>query len=130
MRAFLSRFYQDDEVTLGTFAIEGKKRPLFYTLENPWRDNKQRISCIPNGVYKVSPFSGVKYKNVYQVENVPGRDAILLHWGNTVKNTEGCILLGLGALNDSVTQSVAAINKLISILDYQPFELHIMGGEG
>lgn len=71
-----------------------------YTLENPLRAT-DKDNRIPAGEYKCVPYSGAKYKNVYHVQNVPNRSAILIHWGNTEKDTEGCILLGnrVGEIN-------------------------------
>jgi hypothetical protein len=73
--------------------------PIF-TLENPKRKTKVD-DRIPAGTYTCKPFSGAKYKNVYQVMDVPGRSAILLHHGNTEADTLGCILLGnrVGEIN-------------------------------
>ena len=44
----LKRFYSE-EVTLGALNTE---IDLFFTLEPPWKDNREDISCIPPGVYQ------------------------------------------------------------------------------
>jgi hypothetical protein len=64
------------------------------TLEESWLDNIPQESCIPAGSYECRKYSGTKYKNVWQVYGVPKRSAILIHWGNTERNTSGCILVG------------------------------------
>ena len=63
------------------------------TLELPWRDNQHDISCIPAGVYTCAYTDHPTHGWVYQVMDVPDRDAILLHIGNKPADTEGCILL-------------------------------------
>ena len=68
--------------------------PVCVTLEESWLDNKPRESCIPCGKYNVTGYSGTKYKKVWKVHDVPGRSDILIHWGNTERNTAGCILVG------------------------------------
>lgn len=131
--ATLNRYYQDDKVTLGVFKIDGIDDPIFWTIENAWRDNERNVSCIPSGIYDCVPYSGTQYKDVYMVKNVPDRDAILIHQGNWVKNTQGCILPGLSAgyLKDekAVVSSTAALNKIKTLLDYEPFILRIIGGD-
>lgn len=42
----------------------------------------------------VSSYSSAKYPDVWVIKNVPNRSAILIHWGNTTKDTEGCVLCG------------------------------------
>jgi RHS repeat-associated protein len=67
------------------------------TLELPWRNNKRDISAIPEGKYKAELFfRGDKYKVPVQIRllNVPGRSGILIHNGNWIKDTKGCILVG------------------------------------
>src|SRR3954469_24293797 len=63
-------------------------------LEKPWRGNALLMSAIPNGVY-----NGIlRYDHTDQcrieLRNVPGRDHIQIHTGNSPDDTEGCILIG------------------------------------
>jgi hypothetical protein len=75
----------------------------FYTLERPWLGNERRISCIPGGEYlmkmRTSPLvtrlTGGDYTEAWEVMDVPGRTYILIHQGNYVRDTAGCILVGL-----------------------------------
>lgn len=102
--------------------------PLF-TLENP----KRIISTdsrVDSGSYHAVPHNSAKYPNTYEVLNVPNRTDILLHWGNTEKDTLGCILLGLeiGMLNTdpAVLHSHDALNYLRSLIGEGPFLLRIL----
>ncbi len=99
------------DATRGYMTIEGKR--ICDTLEEPWRDNKQKVSCIPTGLYRVVKFNGAKYKNVWQVLDVPNREAILIHNGNTVEHTEGCILVGSGRGN--VGKLKAVLNSVVTL---------------
>ena len=67
--------------------------PFAVTLEQPWKDNTQYISCIPSGTYDCVKYSTAKFKDVYEIEGVMGRSDILLHKGNYLKDTSGCILV-------------------------------------
>lgn len=90
--ARLLRGVENDNGTFGTLYY--KDIPLCVTVEDKWRNNEYRVSCIPAGVYKCTKYSGTKYKNVWILHNVPNRSAILIHWGNTEDHTEGCIIVG------------------------------------
>lgn len=102
--------------TLGTLTLRGKT--LCYTLEEPWRNNApgnphaETESCIPEGRYYCVPHNGARFKNVWRLLNVPGREAILIHAGNTLKDTEGCILVGMRPAPNGVAESQAALNML------------------
>jgi hypothetical protein len=89
----LQRVCGSDKGTFGVL-IKDEMTPLCVTCELPWKDNQKKISCIPAGTYKCEPYTSAKYPNVWQVTNVPNRDAILIHAGNTIKDIEGCILVG------------------------------------
>lgn len=125
----LKRAYQDSRVTLGMLQIHGKEHSPIYTLENPWKDNKPYISCVPADEYVCERFSGKKYKDVYELKGVPGRSAILIHHGNYERNTSGCILLGLsgGMMNGepAVKQSQSAMHYFKKLMGRDPFVLII-----
>ena len=124
----LKRAFSNDKVTLGMISVDGLEHDPIYTLENPIRETS-KDSRIPYGIYNCIPYSGTKYKNVYLVEDVPGRTAILFHWGNTEKDTEGCILVGLrtGKISgqDAVLDSRKAFNYFKSLVGEKPFKLVI-----
>jgi hypothetical protein len=112
--------------THGSLYVDGGER-LCYTLEEPWKNNEPRVSCIPPGRYKVGPHDGTHFKDVWHVKDVPGRSAILIHAGNTIADTMGCILVGLGVSVTGISQSQAALAKLRAILpDF--FTLEVRGG--
>lgn len=64
------------------------------TLELPWRDNQNNVSCVVPGTYegfkRLSPSNG----NVIELRDVPGRTFIQLHSGSYLRNTRGCLLVG------------------------------------
>lgn len=108
-----------------------------YTLELPWRNNRQNISCIPVGEYPVVIRVSPKFGRVYHVQKVPNRSYILIHSGNLAgdvskgykSNVYGCILLGqkrgtlygqLAVLNSRIT-----VKRFMSYMDLNPFTLKI-----
>lgn len=65
------------------------------TLELPWKGNKRNVSCIPEGEYPLRPDPvGGRYEDTWEVTGVPDRSAILLHPGNELVHTQGCLLTG------------------------------------
>ena len=110
--------------TIGELFINGER--ICDTLENPWVDNQRNISCIPEGVYPVRlrlPRESATRDYLHLlVQEVPNRDWILFHRGNTAKDTSGCILVGLGTEQDVVHNSVLAMDLLIK-------EILHLGGE-
>jgi len=91
-RVFLHRVLSSDNGTFGVLIYND--RPICVTCEDPWNDNKTSISCIPYGEYSVNKYSSPKYPDVWIINNVPKRTAILIHAGNTIKDTQGCVLVG------------------------------------
>lgn len=117
MKITLTRIKYADHSTLGVLDL-GKEK--LYTLERPWINNQPNISCIPDGFYTFKPHSGTRFKNVWEVENVPNRSYILFHAGNTAKDTEGCVLVGEGLHHDEkgayIINSEKALEAMRSIL--------------
>lgn len=105
---------------LGMLLIRGQA--IFLTLELPDSNNQQNISCIPAGTYtwvkKIS--SKTDNQPTLALLNVQGRSGILVHWGNSEEDTQGCILVGKALANFDgdicVTQSKVAWAELMKIL--------------
>jgi len=109
---------------IGELFLNGER--MCDTLELPWKDNQRRISCIPEGEYKVrlrtAKESGSREYLHLLVQDVPNRDYILFHRGNSAKDTSGCILVGLGSQQDFVQNSTLAMDLLMK-------EIINLGGE-
>lgn len=129
----LKRTYYND-ATFGQLQIEGKDNPVFFTIENPWLENKQFESCIPEGRYSVVPYSSDKFQDVYEIKNVKGRSNILIHVANWQSQLDGCIAVGSsqgymlqgGELKKAVTSSREALESLKRELSYPTsFQLDI-----
>lgn len=75
--------------------------PFALTLELPWKENQRSISCIPEDSYICKRIVTPKHGETFTVTNVPNRDAILFHSGNTSADSQGCILVAeeFGELN-------------------------------
>lgn len=114
----VKRVYQDD-CTMGVLNYHGFR---CYTLEPPWLDNKKSVSCIPAGTYKARKHASPRFGNCIAIDNVVDRSNILIHVGNFVSQTEGCILVGdsISDINrDSVpdvTNSKKTFNELMALL--------------
>ena len=78
--------------------VDGEK--FSDTLEDKVRDLKSEKkvygeTAIPAGKYKVVMSMSSKFKRVMPyLENVPQFTGIMIHQGNTIKDTLGCILVG------------------------------------
>lgn len=95
MNVTLYRYKKTAQVTLGVLLFPGES--AIFTLERPWLENKSNVSCIPAGKYVakfLSQSASGKYKNVFHITPVEGRSGILIHNGNLVTHTKGCILVG------------------------------------
>jgi hypothetical protein len=124
----LQRISYRQDCTLGVlYDAEGDL--LYATLELPDMGNLQGKSCIPEGSYICKPYSSDKFKDVYEITNVPNRTKILIHSGNTTSDIEGCILIGrnFGKLKGktAVLQSKVALEGLRKYIGKNDFTLLI-----
>lgn len=124
MTAHLYRQSDNGVCTLGTLEFDGL---TLFTLEQPWRGNARRVSCIPAGEYLCEMVVSPRFGRVYGVTGVPERSHILFHAGNTAVDTQGCILVGLAARpqDNRITQSRIALQRLHEYLQRQPFRLMV-----
>lgn len=102
-RILLTRGHGFEMGTPGKLAVPAvPDAPTFVTMERPWKDNMVYVSCIPPGIYPlrkrtsevVRRASNGQYARGWEVCDVPGRTYIMIHPGNSIEDTEGCILPG------------------------------------
>ena len=112
------------ESTVGKLFVNGEE--FCDTLELTWQDNQRRISCIPSGEYKVrirlARESGSRDYIHLLIQDVPNRDYVLFHRGNTAKDSRGCVLVGQSRKQDFVGNSRLAMDLLMK-------EIINLGGE-
>ena len=113
-----------EKSTMGQLFLNGE---LFCdTLENPWKNNTRNISCIPKGKYSVDlrPARQSATRDYLHLilKDVPNRDYILVHRGNSAQDTRGCILVGRGTEQDIVYNSRMSMDLLMK-------EIITLGGE-
>ncbi|MBF8457246.1 hypothetical protein IV494_08625 [Kaistella sp. G5-32] len=89
MEIQLIRTYRSKGVN-GILCKDGKEWGK--TIELPWVENAQRISCIPEGTYILRKRYSPKFKWHFEVLGVKGRSNILIHPANdALKELQGCI---------------------------------------
>ena len=133
MNILLTRFTSTDYGTFGVLTVDGKK---FFTVEKPWVNNTQEISCIPSGVYTLAPHGeyGKDGNVLCMVNNEMGithyknvnskRFACLIHTANYERDVIGCIGLGEKYLGHMVTDSRSSIKEFYGLVD--PEETHTL----
>lgn len=98
-------------LTLGKIYLPGRTDPICETLE-PGPPGVGEFERIPAGtymlVYWLSPTKGP----AYGLGGVPGRTGIMIHAGNFLKDTEGCILPGMERHDDCLWHSRVAFTYL------------------
>jgi len=125
MKARLERFAYTPMGTFGKLHAGGK---TWFTVERPWLNNEQQVSCIPEGVYTmrmrdsavVNRSTGGAYARGWEVTNVEGRSFIMVHPGNTMDDLQGCIAPGttLAYIKGkwAVGNSRAAFDEMMQVL--------------
>ncbi|EAI7855323.1 hypothetical protein HRC62_000171 [Campylobacter coli] len=135
MKVTINRRYTGKTCVIGKFKVlDDEEKILFecFSLE----EDKEGLESgkdlrIPEGNYNLRRHTPSRFENtlrsitkkddtminVYNDE-VPSSRAILIHWGNTDKDTQGCILLGLTKdnNNESVGQSRLACKEFYDLM--------------
>lgn len=76
--------------TNGEILLNNKR--VCYSIELPWLDNKQRVSCIPEGKYELTKRYSQRFGWHLLVNNVVNRSYILIHaYNDALKESKGCI---------------------------------------
>lgn len=129
MDILVDRLWKKEEYTIGKLFINGtflcntledKDRGLTQTMssEKITKIKKPSSTAIPTGTYTIdmNTISPRFSKNSWLVKNcnnaklprllnVPGFSGVLIHPGNTAKDTDGCILVGKNDTKGMVTKS-------------------------
>jgi len=125
MKIKLLRYSIQNQTTLGVILVDNEFK--CYTLENS-------ILKIPEGTYNLNhkKYGGFHFKyskrffsiheGMLEIKNVKGRTNILIHTGNKVEDTKGCILIGNSANNNLIKKgfiedSTNAYIKLYTIIN-------------
>lgn len=139
MELIVDRKWKKQDYTISNLTIDGKwfcnvledtDRGLdnSMSLEVIKKLKKPSITAIPKGTYKitldvVSPkfCNRTFYKQVCngklpRLLNVKGFEGILIHAGNTDKDSAGCLLVGLNTVKGKVTNSQDTFTKLYNVL--------------
>ncbi|ELA4179685.1 hypothetical protein RFP93_001788, partial [Campylobacter coli] len=130
MKITINRRYTGKTCVIGKFKVLGDDEEILFECFSLEEDKEGLESGkdlrIPEGNYNLKRHSPSRFENtlrsitkkddtminVYN-DDVPSSRAILIHWGNTDKDTQGCILLGLTKdnNNESVGQSRQACKE-------------------
>lgn len=127
MKLELKRIALRDTYTIGNLYIDG----VYFcdTIEDKVRDlNKNGVfdngefkvkgeTAIPYGTYEVVWAYSPRFKRYTpRLLNVKSFDGVLIHGGNTARDTEGCIILGQNKIKGKVINSKEFVNKLYPII--------------
>ena len=113
----LQRYSDNKDDTLGLFFLDG--RFCSYTLEDEYRKDKIKGETrIPAGEYLIrireedTPLT-LKYRGKYawfenhiEILDIPNFKGVYIHIGNYDENTDGCVLLGDAANNNTIGKGV------------------------
>lgn len=142
MKMLLKRRFLGDKYTIGTLYIDGIR--FCDTLEDKNRDvNKngrfdigekkvQGETCIPYGIYKVTLNLSPRFKRpLPRLMDVPDFEGVLIHRGNTAKDTQGCILVGENKVKGKVINSTPYEVELVrrctdAIANHQEITIEIV----
>ncbi|HNB00946.1 MAG TPA: DUF5675 family protein [Nitrosomonas sp.] len=106
-------------VTIGELFIDDEFE--CFTLEDQVRETGQPVeswkipgnTAIPRGLYKITLDYSVRFRQTMpRLLDVEGFRGVRIHPGNTIHDTEGCILVGTAVNKNVLVASLDAYNKL------------------
>ena len=116
----LVRTARTEVCTTGVFYLNGVW--MAHTLEPTWRDLTREAkvpgrTAIPEGTYRLvlSPSARFGRRMPYLLD-VPGFSGVMIHPGNCVTDTKGCILVGRRGRTDTLTNSRSVFAQLYARL--------------
>lgn len=129
MEILVDRFISDDDTTISRILIDGKF--ICFGLEDEYREEKLAGETrIPAGLYEITlrteggfharyqrRFPDI-HKGMLHILKVPNFKWILIHCGNTDKDSSGCLLVGSQAITEpgdmKIISSASAYKRFYS----------------
>lgn len=126
---YLQRLTKDHGPTLGVFFALGQFQ-CFSLEDQPQEVKVPGDTCIPEGDYplrwrtsgrwakRFQAFQPIRFPGSLHICDVPGFTDVLIHWGNTKRDTAGCPLTGevSDMVNRTVGRSKVACLHLYTII--------------
>lgn len=146
MNLEVTRLTSNANSTIGVMHIDD--RWVAFTCEDAHHDQKiMGKTRIPAGTYDLAlkPVGSSKFDGEYsqfklqggyhgmiELQNVPNYEGVLIHIGNSAKDTEGCILVGLGAnaQPDSAGSFTIQASAVAFYAVYPQIAQALLSGEG
>ncbi len=114
----IDRLYLRPSYCIGKMYIDGEY--LCDTLEDEVRPEGIKINgktAIPYGVYQVTMSYSPKFeRSMPLILNVPNFEGVRIHSGNSVTDTEGCVLVGKNKVKGGLVESRFFSNALNTLL--------------
>lgn len=119
----LIRIKDYGETVMGVMFDTDKKLGTYYTLE-------RKSKLVPVGLYDLDLTYSPKFKKELPIvhgKSISKMRGIRIHAGNTVDDTEGCILIGnvSSLAGRRITESNIAVNQLVSAMKGTTVKLSI-----
>lgn len=112
MEVTINRFYHGEKYIIGRMYVNGTY--VCDTLEPPL--TRLQFPGILPSRYKLVSYPSSKFRAIRPlVEGVHGRTGILIHEGNTVSDTMGCILVGYNRRVARVEDSKKCVQMLLQM---------------
>lgn len=123
-----------NHVTLGCLFVEGHFS--CFTIEDEIREQAgvpvttwkvPRQTAIPAGTYRVIVTPSHRFgRPLPLIVDVPGFAGVRIHSGNTIDDTEGCLLVGRDRRPGRVLQSRVALEALCPLIEHAPGDIWIV----
>jgi len=114
----------------GTFGKLIVDQLQLFTLELPWNNDENNISCIPAGFYNCQyTLSPRLHKYTYEIFGDSKRTGIRMHSANFSSQLLGCIALGekLGIMDGKKVLLISrpAVTKFEQYMKRKPFQMEV-----
>lgn len=131
MELLLKRLWPNNIATIGALYVDGANE--CFSLELPLtfegKENVPNLTCVQAGRFQIllqpsphfeqssDPWVKKFATRMPHLQNVPGRSYVMVHFGDFVADTDGCILVGnirtsMTAIGDSRAAFEALFNKM------------------